>query len=127
MKQGVSFNVTIEGLAELQRAFKKSPGLVKKYVNRAIKSSIYEIDKENVDSNLQFKTPRAQRTGRLQRSISANVYFGDMHGYIGPKTVYMNKVHANNEFMPRLLSKAQTRIDKHFTDAVSKILQELAN
>lgn len=128
MKRGKNggYIVVVKGYDEIIRNFRKSPHIVSKYVNRAIKASVYEIDKENEDRNLQFKTPRALRTGRLQRSISSNIILEDMHGEIGPNVYYAEYVHRKNKFMPRLLRIAQPRIDKHFETAVDKIIKELA-
>lgn len=120
--------VTIEvvGLSRLQAQFQQAPSIVRNWLNKAIYASIFEIEKEAVDENFLFKTPRALRTGLLQRSFKFGIQFRDLEGSIGPTVFYAQKVHNTNPFMQRITGKAKPHIERHFNDALSNIVRDMA-
>lgn len=118
--------ITINGLDELRASFRRAPTLVRYWINRAIQASIFEIEKNATDENFMFKTPRALRTGMLQRSFKFGTVFGDMMGSIGPTVGYAVVVHERNPFMGRIVQKAVPDITKHFGDALDEIVGQLA-
>lgn len=121
----INLDIKIEGLNDIKTAWAKRPEAVKKYMNRAIEASIFEIEKNAVDENFQFKTPRSQRTGYLQRSFKFGIVSKDLYGAIGPTVVYANKVHERNEFMPRIARVAQPAIKRHFEESLKLLSKEL--
>lgn len=118
--------IEVRGLDRLKDNFKRSPTIVRHWLNRAIQASIFEIEAEAVDDNFQFKTPRALRTGMLQRSFKFGMVFRDLEGAIGPTVSYAPKVHQNNPFMKRISNAAKPNIGKHFNDALENITKDLA-
>lgn len=118
--------ITINGLDELRASFQRAPTLVRYWINRAIQASIFEIEKNATDENFMFRTPRALRTGMLQRSFKFGTVFGDMRGAIGPTVDYAVVVHERNPFMGRIVQKAVPDITKHFGDALDEIVGQLA-
>lgn len=119
--------IEIQGLDRLQAQFQKAPSIVSEWMNRAIKASIFEIEKEATDQNFMFKTPRSLRTGYLQRSFKFGMRFGNLVGEIGPTAEYAPKVHDNNPFMPRITNAAGPSINRHFETALGNITKELAS
>lgn len=119
--------VEIQGLDRLIAQFRKAPNIVTEWMNRAIKAAIFEIEKEAVDENFLFKTPRAQRSGYLQRSFKFGMKFGNLFGEIGPTAIYAPRVHAGNPFMPRIENAAKPEIERHFKDAMEGITKEIAS
>lgn len=118
--------IEIAGLERLQSNFAKAPEIVRSWLNKAIQASIFEVEAEGVDENFQFKTPRALRTGLLQRSFKLGMSFGDLWGQIGPTVVYAPFVHRGNPFMGRIANKAKPKINTHFEDALEGIAKDMA-
>lgn len=121
----VELNIEINGLNRIKEAFARRPDVVKRYINRAIEASIFQIEKDATDDNFQFKTSRSQRTGYLQRSFKFGIVSRDFFGSIGPTANYASYVHRNNEFMPRIARASQPFIQKYFEDALSFIVDDL--
>lgn len=118
--------IEIDGLERLQKQLAKAPDIVRSWLNKAIQASIFEIEAEAVDENFLFKTPRALRTGLLQRSFKFGMSFGDLWGQIGPTVAYAPFVHKGNPFMGRIVNKAKPKIGTHFDDALEGIAKEIA-
>jgi len=122
----INVDIKIEGLNTIKSAWAKRPDLVKRYMNQAIENSVAEIDKNAVDENFQFKTPRSQRTGYLARSFYFGIVTKDLYGAIGPTVDYANKVHQNNQFMPRIARVSQPAIERHFRENLKFLAEELS-
>ena len=132
----VAVNIRIENLPELRSNFARAPQLALKYLAKATQAAIFEVEKQAVDSNFQFKTPRAQRTGLLQQSFSHGRYFdqGGLRGSIGPTVRYAPYVYFGtsrglrpNHYMDRIAEAAAPQIEKHFETAVDKFVSEIAD
>ena len=121
----INVDIQVQGINDIKKAFDKRPEIVKRYINRAIEASIFEIEKEATDSNFQFKTPRSLRTGFLQRSFKFGIVTRDFFGSIGPTAEYASRVHANNPFMQRIALASQPSIQRHFETAMKYITEEL--
>ena len=131
----VALTVRIEGLDRLQSAFRQAPALTLTYLAKATSAALFEVEKQAVDSNFRFRTPRSQRTGQLQqsfafgRSISAN----GLRGTIGPTVRYAPYVYYGtrwgirpNPYMDRIADAATPGVNKHFQKAVDIIVDKLA-
>lgn len=122
----------IKNLARLQQAFAIGPMVTRTWVNKAIKAGILEVSKQAVDSNFQFKTPRAFRTGLLQQSFKFGLVIRDMYASVGPTVRYAETVHEGlkgytaNPFMQRIGKAAQPDIQKHFDKAADNAAEEIA-
>ena len=126
--------IKVSGLNELKSSFQKSPEITSKWLNRAIEASLFEIEKEAVDKNFKFITPRSRRTGYLQRSFKFGRFVGNLFGSIGPTAEYalfvhegMGRIRRKNRFMPRIAKAAEGRIKHHFEVAGKNIVKEIAN
>lgn len=131
----IAVKVRIDNLASLRSNFHRAPTLALKYLSKATAASIFEIEKEAVDSNFQFKWPRSMRTGLLQQSFSYGRYFGPggLYASIGPTVHYAPHVYFGtrrgmvpNPFMDRIAAAAEPGVGKQFEAAVDKFLDEVA-
>lgn len=122
----INVQITVKGLNDIRSAYEKRPEVVKRYINQAIEASIFEVEKNAVDENFQFKTPRALRTGMLQRSFKFGIVTRDFFGSIGPTVSYASRVHQNNPFMQRIALASQPRMQKHFENALQFIVEEIS-
>lgn len=126
--------VDIENLAELRDNFRKAPALTLKYLARATKASIFEVEKQAVDRNFQFKTPRSRRTGFLQRSFDSGRYISPdgLYAAVGPTVRYAPYVYfgvngrPGNKYMDRIARAAEPAAQKHFQEAADIIVSKLA-
>ena len=131
----IGITVSITNLDALRSNFAKSPGISLKYLSAATKAAIFEVEKQAVDRNFQFKTPRAFRTGYLAlsfaygRAISAS----GLRASIGPTARYATYVYAGtsrgivpNPYMDRIAKAAEPAVNTHFNQAVEKIVTDLA-
>jgi hypothetical protein len=131
----VTMTVHVEGLDRLRSAFKQAPNLTLKYLARATAASVFEVEKQAVDANFQFRTPRSLRTGLLAqsfafgRSISAN----GLRASIGPTVRYAPYVYFGtrrglrpNPYMDRIAKAAEPGVGKQFEQAVDIIVSKLA-
>jgi hypothetical protein len=121
----IDLNIEIKGINKLKDMYARRPDVVKQYMNKAIAASVFEIEKQAVDSNFQFNTPRALRTGYLQRSFKFGIILGDLQGAIGPTAEYAPMVHKRNQFMPRIARASQPYVEKHFNQALKLIIEDL--
>ncbi len=123
----INLDIQLTGVTDIRAAFKRRPEVVNRYINRAIEASIFEIEKNATDQNFQFKTPRAKRTGLLQRSFKFGIVTRDFFGAIGPTVRYASKVHENNPFMQRIALASQPFVQRHFDTALQYIAEDLNN
>lgn len=131
----ITINVNIQNLDALRSNFTKAPALALSYLSKATQAAIFEVEKQAVDSNFQFKTPRAQRTGYLALSFGYGRYIAPsgLYGSIGPTAHYSPYVYFGtsrgirpNPYMDRIAKAAEPYVNKHFADAVDKLVADLA-
>ena len=131
----IAVQMEIRNLPQLRRNFSLAPTTALKYLSKATQASVFEIEKEAVDTNFKFKTPRAKRTGYLQLSFQYGRYFapGGLMASIGPTAQYAPYVYFGphrgikpNPYMDRTAKTATPAIQKHFENAVDKFVNDLA-
>lgn len=148
-----NFEVKIEGLVDFEKALNASPQVAEQYLQRAINAGAAEISKNAVRGVVPWKTGRLVQSfgegtvlGRLFASIAPTVEYAIfVHEGTKPHKIFarpggglmfpgaahpMKSVnHPGNKpnpFMPRIIEKATPRINDHFTDALTKIVETLA-
>jgi hypothetical protein len=129
----ITVSVRIDGLDSLKAAFKRAPSQTLRYLASATRASILELDKQAIDSNMQFRTPRSQRTGFLVQTWGLNKEFrrGGLQGTTGPIMDYAPYVYFGargrrpNKYLDRIAAAAEPKIQKHFDTAVDKIVINL--
>lgn len=130
-----TLTVRIDNLAALRGNFRRAPDITLKYLARATQAAIFEVEKQAVDRNFQFKTPRAMRTGYLALSFGFGRFFdrGGLRGSIGPTAYYAPFVYYGttrgikaNPYMDRIAKAAEPGVNKQFQDAAEKIAEEIA-
>lgn len=129
----ISVNINIENLDKLRDNFSKAPSLTLKYLSAAVKASIFSVEKQAVDRNFQFKTPRGRRTGWVERSFAFGRFIEPLSGSIGPTANYAPYVYFGtrrgikpNPFMERIAKASEDDINKFFNEAVDKLTSDLA-
>ena len=131
----ISISINIQNLDALRSNFNRAPSLALSYLSKATKAAIFEIEKQAVDSNFQFKTPRAQRTGYLALSFGYGRYIAPsgLYASIGPTAHYAPYVYFGtsrgirpNPYMDRIAAAAEPYINKYFGTAVEKFVADLA-
>lgn len=114
--------VRIKNLPQIRAAFSRSPLLMAKELNIAIQKSVYAIGRSS-----RQNTP--VDTGRLRASTYEQ--FSNLKGEIGTRTNYDLFVHEGTRFMrarPYLrqaVKSEQSFIDREFTGAVQKVLDQI--
>lgn len=117
--------IQIKNLAEIQSAFKRSPRLMTKNLQKAIKRSVYKIG-----ASSRRNTPVL--TGRL-RSSHYERFTSGLKAEVGTNTSYDLFVHEGTRFMrarPYLrlaVESEQGFVDKEFEGAVQSTLDEIAS
>lgn len=121
-------SIRIENLAELRENFRKAPAITLRYLANATKAAVFEVEKQAVDSNFRFKTPRSFRSGYLSLSFAFGRRFENngLRGIIGPTAHYAPYVHRDNPFMERIAGSAERAIEGHFEQAIDGIATSLA-
>lgn len=131
----IEMNVQIHDINALQKKFDKAPQMAIGKLSNAIKASIFEVEKQAVDRNFQFKWPRARRTGFLERSFAYGRYIhpSGLMASIGPTAMYSPFVYYGtsrgikpNPYMERIAKAAEPHVQKHFENAINKIVEDLA-
>lgn len=131
----IAVQIKIENLSTLRANFQRAPTLALKRLSKATAASLFEIEKQAVDRNFQFKTPRPLRTGLLQQSFSYGRYLAPsgLYGSIGPTVHYAPYVYFGtrrgirpNWFMDRIASAAESNINRHFETAIDGFVSDLA-
>lgn len=132
----IAVTVRIDGLNALRRNFSRSPQLALSYLSKATRASIFEVEKQAVDRNFRFKTPRAMRTGYLQQSFAFGRYISPsgLTASIGPTAHYAPYVYFGtsrgvrpNKYMDRIARAAEPDINRHFERAVELFIRDLAD
>ena len=131
----ISLSIRIESMEELRANFVKAPAKTLKYLSAATKAAIFEVEKQAVDRNFQFKTPRSLRTGYLSLSFGYGRSFSasGLQGRIGPTAHYAPYVYSGtrnmrpNPYMDRIAKAAEPAVNKHFENAANTIVSDLAN
>lgn len=130
----IELKVQIKNLDRLRESAVRAPQIALKYLGKATQAAIFEIEKEAVDRNFQFKTPRAKRTGNLERSFKFGRYIhpSKLMASIGPTATagashfyYPLKVYESNKYMDRIAQSAEKEISKHFEKATELIVNEI--
>lgn len=130
----ISLTVTIKNLSQLHDAFRRAPANTLKWLARATQASIFEVEKQAVDANFRFKWPRSMRTGYLALSFAygRQIAPSGLRASIGPTANYAPHVYwgtfrqAANPYMDRIAKAAEPHVNKHFDDAVDRIVSDLA-
>lgn len=131
----IALRVSITNLDALRDNFAKAPGLALKYLSAATKAAIFEVEKQAVDENFRFKTPRALRTGYLALSFGygRRIAPSGLRGSIGPTAHYASYVYngtrhgiAPNRYMDRIAVAAEPEVNRHFEQAVDKLVGDIA-
>jgi len=131
----IAVDLHIENLDKLRANFNRAPAMALKYLSKATAASIFEVERQAVDRNFQFRTPRAQRTGNLQLSFAFGRYIapGGLYASIGPTVHYAEHVYFGTRYMPpnpymdRIARAAEPEINRHFETAVDRFVGELAD
>lgn len=115
-------SVRITNLAEIRAAFSKSPVLMTRELNKAIKTSIYAIERDS-------KINSPVDTGRLRSSHQSR--FSSLRGELEPTAEYAIYVHEGTRYMrarPFLLQAVESndeKVQRYFTDAVDNVLEAI--
>jgi hypothetical protein len=126
--------ITLNNFTELKNALANYKDISYPVLESAIDAATAEINKEAVDPNFQFKTPRARRTGFLSLSFAYGIRRADnsLTGSIGPTAKYAVFVEqgtsriAPNPFMERIAEISRPFAQNHFEDAIEKIVETIA-
>ena len=130
----IAMNIRVQNLDRLRENFRQAPALTLKYLARATSAAIFEVEKQAIDRNFQFKTPRSQRTGMLAQSFGFGRYIAPsgLYAAIGPTVRYAPYVYFGtrrqrpNKYMDRIARAAEPHVEKHFDKAVDTITRKLA-
>lgn len=115
-------NVRITNLAEIRNAFRQSPRVMSRNLDKAIKQSIFTIDRES-------KTRTPVDTGRLRASHTT--LFSPLRGEVGPTANYATFVHEGTRYMrgrPFLreaVRSQENKIQDFFRRAVQDTLDDI--
>ena len=128
----VKMKIKVENLKELRKNFSRAPKLAAQYLSQAVAAAIFEVDKQAIDPNFQFKTPRSERSGLLQASFSEGKVIRGLYGAIGPVKFYSPYVYFGtkfikaNPFMDRIAKASEDPVGKHFERAIELFVGDLA-
>jgi hypothetical protein len=132
----IQLSVRIDNLEQLRANARRAPSITLKYLSAATKAALFEVEKQAVDANFQFKTPRALRTGYLALSFAygRNIEPSGLRASIGPTARYAPYVYFGtsrgirpNPYMDRIAGAAEEGVNKQFEVAVDRILEEVAD
>jgi HK97 gp10 family phage protein len=116
--------IQIKNIAEIKRAFIKSPILMTRELNKAIKTSVIEISRDS-----RSNTP--VDTGRLRSSTYE--LFTNLKGELGTNVAYDIFVHEGTRYMrPRpylrkAVEKNEERVQTNFEKAVQNVLDQIGS
>ena len=130
----IALTIDVKNLDELRSNFAKAPALTLKYLAKATKAAIFEVEKQAVDRNFQFRTPRIKRTGQLSLSFAfgRKIDPSGLRASIGPTVYYAPMVYFGtrltrpNAYMDRIAAAATPEVERHFVTAVDLITTQLA-
>jgi HK97 gp10 family phage protein len=126
----MQINVEIKNIGQIRKALNDSPAIVKKYIDTAIKRSIFQVEREAVPL-----TP--VDTGRLRGSYEIKFEtfggFQPIKGILEPTAFYAIFVEEGTRRMraqPYLhpgLQNAMPEINKEFGDGLEEALKEITS
>lgn len=117
-----NIQVRITNLPQIKAAFGKSPALMTKELNLAIRKSIFTIGRQS-----RINTP--VDTGRLRSSHRET--FSSLRGEVGPNTNYALFVHEGTRFMrgrpflKRAVESSNIEVQMFFTQAVDNVMKNI--
>lgn len=132
----ITLSVKIQNLDKLKSNFNKAPFKTVDYLKKAVAASVAEIQKQAIDRNFQFKTPRGLRSGYLQQSFAfgTSIAPNGLSASVGPTALYAPFVYfgtsrgiSPNPYMDRIAQAAEGDVNKHFNDAVDAVVSDLAS
>lgn len=132
----ITVKVETQNLDKLRSNFSRAPTTALKWLGKATEASIFEVEKQAVDKNFLFRTPRAKRTGDLQKSFQYGRYIapGGLQASIGPTVHYAPYVYFGtnrgtkpNFYMDRIAEAATPAVNTHFEKAINNFVNEIAN
>ena len=132
----IQMQIQIRNLDRLRANFNRAPSLALSYLAKATSAALFEIEKQAVDKNFQFRTPRARRSGLLAQSFAYGRYLspGGMSGSIGPTVKYAPYVYYGtrrgmrpNKYMDRVADAATPGVNRQFENAIEKFVSKLAS
>lgn len=128
--------VSVRNLPQLRDNFVKAPASALRYLGMATQAAIFEVEKQAIDANFRFKTPRSARTGYLALSFAYGRYFAPsgLRGAIGPTAHYADYVYSGtsrgispNPYMDRIADAAAPAVGGHFEKAIDRLVSEIAD
>ena len=131
----IAITLRIDNLDQLRSNFGRAPSRALHWLSRATQAAIFEVEKQAVDANFRFVTPRSLRTGYLALSFAYGRRFdrGGLRGSIGPTAHYARFVYFGtrrgvrpNPYMDRIAAAAEPAVNVHFEKAVDSFVSELA-
>lgn len=118
-----TINVKITNLAQIKAAFKQAPALTVKYIDKAIRTSIFQVEADS-------KRGTPVDTGYLRSSHQSS--FSMMRGEIMPRASYAIYVHEGTSRMrgrPFLMNAVKTNeknIQNNFEIAMQHVFDNIA-
>lgn len=115
-------SIKITNLPQIKSAFSKSPVLMTKELNTAIKKTALQISRTSMQN-----TP--VDTGRLRASTYTK--FASLRGEVGTDTNYDVFVHEGTKFMKarpylrRAVESEESNTERFFTEAVDNVLRAI--
>lgn len=124
----MEIQVKIQNLNEVKAALIKSPQIVSKHINKAIKKSILEIRNESEDT-----VP--VKTGYLKSSITLGMSFSNLRGQIRPTAKYAYWVEVlpykhivgQSHWLQAGVDNANSKINENFKESLKDSLNEIAS
>jgi len=119
---------------QIAHAFTVAPRKTVRELNMAMRASLMSIQRREVDKYFQFKTPRAKRTGMLQRMFQLNTATAvqalasrrdALYTEIYSTVRYADWVASFNNYYDRILRASYGDIRKHFDRAVKNVIGSL--
>jgi HK97 gp10 family phage protein len=131
-----TINITIKNLPQIKHAFNKAPALMTKALNKAIRKTVVNIQKEEVE-NVGGQRGIRIVSGGLKSAAQRGVYYRTLYGEVGANVTgsggvpYAAYVHDGTKYMkprPFLLQAVDRQsgdTDKFFTEAVDSVLSDI--
>lgn len=115
-------NITIKNLPQIKRAFGMAPQLMTQELNKAIKKTVFVIQRRSM-----MNTP--VDTGRLRASHST--LFNSLRGTLYTDTTYDRYVHDGTKYMKarpymkKAVDDSSLATNMYFTEAVDNVLHKI--
>jgi len=121
----MQINIQIKNLNQIKAALSKSPVLVAKHINRAIRRSILDVRNEAIP-----RTP--VDTGNLHGSYEMK--FGQLRGVVSPHAEYAYWVEVlpyrhnvgQSHYLEAGVNAAMNKVNQNFKEGLSDALEEIA-